>query len=424
MKKLIFLSLILGYSYCFTQEDKGQETPAVKVLKNNFLTKISDKLSFSAGPAQILSIPIFQNNKDLGSSYGVMSAIVFKSSDNVNPIKTVLAPSYEKSEKLGDSFSYRHYFFPGKGELAMARFSKSQGPKKEAVFWYYGESALGKDKSLDFFVSDSWDPKYSFYGYGPNSSEKDGENYVLDYKTLQLSLKFPIAGKVKIEYSPSYSQKKIKNGPFGSDEPFWQSYPNEYSQLSEQKKFFINKLSIFMDTTDHPFLPKIGNFLSFSAAFSAKPYSSYSYALYKAEAKKYYKLFSEDQVTALRYELQWISGNKNIPFYQMPVLGESSGLRAAGEGRYCSRAKFLATVEHRMTVSKSAFMKFLSELEFTPFLDMGTVAENPKDLKINKMIYGPGAAFRLVLRPHIAASANLAFYKEGYNFLINVGYPF
>lgn len=421
---IFFLFLAASNVLAVTDHTKEQETKAVKILRNNFITKLSDALSFSLGQTDVLTVPIFQNNKDLGSAYGVMPAVVFKSSDEENQIKTVIAPSYQKSEKLGDEFSYRHYLFMGRGELAMARVSFARGPRRETVFWYYNETFFGKNKAVDFYIFNYLDPKYSFYGYGPDTKESFGENYVLKNDGVKFSFSMPTLGKMKVEFRSTYFRKMIEDGPFGSSSSFFSRYPEDFLLASQRKKFFLNGISIFLDTTDHPFLPKIGNFLSFSADLSAAPLSSYSYTIYKAQVKKYYNFFSDKQVTAVRYEVEWLSGGHNIPFYQLPSAGETSGLRSVGEGRYTDRAKFIATVEHRITLSMTPFMKFLSELEFTPFLDIATVAKSPSKIRLDKIKCGPGAAFRLILRPHIAASANIAFGRSSANFLVNMGYPF
>lgn len=432
MKKILhafFLTQLTLYTLCSSEPpEKKTASEIVKPLEqkrgsDNFLNRILSALSFNIAGSDVIAIPIFQNNKDLGSSYGIMPIAAINSGKEENPIRFVIAPSYDRNEKLGDTLSYRHYYFPDEKSIMMGRISSSSRAQKELVFWYYSPSFLLDKGKFSFYAYDYKDPKFSFYGYGPKSSKKDRENYTFMNSGFDSSITAPISGKLNADYTLSFYSKKISNGIFGPPPYFSQRYPSDYAQSSVKSNFFINKLSLLLDTTDHPFLPKLGNYLVFSFAFSAKPYSDYSYSSYSIESKKYYNYGSGKYVTAVRYFLSWQTGNR-LPFYENQRLGESSGLRMAGEGRFTDRAKFLATVEQRITLSKSPLMKFLSELEFTPFLDIGTVAPSVHELRLSNLKYGPGAAFRLILRPHVVATADLAFGSEGSNLLIKVGYPF
>ncbi len=121
--------------------------------------------------------------------------------------------------------------------------------------------------------------------------------------------------------------------------------------------------------------------------------------------------------------LQWKTGDK-IPFYQMPTAGESTGLRMAGDGRFVDNAKFLLNIEQRLTVIKAPVMRFLTELEVTPFIDIATVGPKVSKISTGNLKYGPGCAFRIVLRPQIVGTADLAFGSEGFNTIVKVNYPF
>ena len=81
-------------------------------------------------------------------------------------------------------------------------------------------------------------------------------------------------------------------------------------------------------------------------------------------------------------------------------------------------------IEERITLSKVPVLKFVSELEISPFLDIGTVFDKPSLFTFSNMKYGPGIAFRLVMRPQVVGTIDIAFGSEGTNVIIQVGYPF
>jgi hypothetical protein len=121
--------------------------------------------------------------------------------------------------------------------------------------------------------------------------------------------------------------------------------------------------------------------------------------------------------------LQYQRGD-DLPFYAMVKLGESTGLRSVGDGRYTGRGKFMVTVEERIRLSRSNLFNFINEIELAPFLDLGEVFDRPSDFRGRDLVYAPGISARLVIRPQFVATVDLAFGKEGSNTLVKVGYPF
>ena len=51
-------------------------------------------------------------------------------------------------------------------------------------------------------------------------------------------------------------------------------------------------------------------------------------------------------------------------------------------------------IEERITLSRSPFMKFISEVEVSPFLDLGTVFPELSKLSSRNLKWGPGIAQR------------------------------
>jgi len=392
-------------------------------IKTNTLTKFMEAITFKVKDTQILPIPILETSKDLGANYGIMPVMAFK--DNKDEIKNVIAPSINYNNNIGKTFSYRHYCFPYNNSIIMGRASISDKAQKEFIIWHYNQNLFNKNIKVDFQILDTANPKFSFYGYGPDSSSKDRANYIFYSKGGELNMAFPLGEKIYINYTTSYYIKKIKNGIVNSQNKFSEMYPLEYQNFSKENTIFKNNISAFIDTTNHPFLPQIGNFFILSAGFSRKSiFSDYNFTTYSIESKKYYNYGNNKKyVTAIRYLLQWQTGSK-IPFYEMSQLGETIGLRMAGDGRFTDKGKIVANIEQRITVSKSSFLKFVSEFEITPFLDIGTVFNKFSKISTGDLNFGPGIAFRLVLRPQVVATLDFSYGNEGLNCITKVGYPF
>jgi hypothetical protein len=443
-KKIFFCFLILSaFSLCYADDKKFiKEKDTIKkeflkekdrndILKvfnstpepeGGLLNNIAKSVIFDIKGNPFLVLPIVNTSKDLGIDWGFMPVLMLKGKND--SISSVIAPSITKNADLGYTYAYRHYFFPTEKSLIVARGYLSEHVQREVFFHYYNPEILGSNIRLNAELRDWHNPKSSFYGYGIDSKKSNGANYTYYLKGGEFSLSLPLFKNVYFDYTPSYYQNKAENGIF-TNKKFSDSFPVEYSMYNSYKSFFTNRFSILFDNTDHPFIPKIGTYFIFSGAFSKKGLlSDYDYSIYTLELKDYYNYKLLDKsITAVRFLLQWQTGD-DIPFYNMPQLGESTGLREAGDGRFVDRAKMVLNIEQRFTIVKQSVMKFLTELEVSPFIDIGTVAPSLSKISTGDLKYGPGLALRIVLRPQIVGTAEFAFGSEGMNTIVKINYPF
>ncbi len=392
------------------------------ITSQGILNKLAQHLIFDISGNPLLFLPIVDLSKDLGVNYGIMPVLAIreKKTDSIN---SVIAPSINHNKYLGYTYTYRHYIFPTEKSLFVARLSFSNNAQQEVFFRYYDPQLIKTKTRLNIEYRNWHNPKSSFYGYGIDSSKSDRANYTFYLNGGEISISLPLTDCLFVDWTPSYYIHKIRNGIVDEGEKFSEKYPYEYNLYNKQKNFFTNKFSFFIDTTDHPFIPKIGSYIILSFTQSNKRLlSDYTYSLYTIELKDYYN-YKNKSTTAIRFLLEWQTGEK-IPFYRMPQVGESTGLRMAGDGRFVDRARMLFNIEQRMVVVKASVMRFLTELEFTPFIDIGTVAPSVKKLSLSKLKIGPGFATRIVLRPQIVGTADFAFGSEGLNTIVKINYPF
>jgi len=438
---IIFLDQIFGYSYeknikVLQENDKKEflkekdKKEIVNIVTSTastnegILNKLANKLILDVAGNPLFILPILDSSKDLGVNFGFMPVLALRNNKENGEISSVLAPSVTHNKYLGYTYSWRHYIFPTEKSLFVFRGSISDEAQKEIFLHYFNPEIFNTKARLNLEFRNWHNPKSSFYGYGINSSKDDRGNYIFYLKGGEMSLSLPVLENIYFDWTPSYYKNMIRDGIVGENR-FSLKYPYEYSLYVKEKDFFVNRISFLFDNTDHPFIPKIGSYIIFSMGFSRKNLGSdYNYSLYTFEIKDYYNYKLLDRsITAVRFMLQWQTG-EDIPFYQMPTVGESTGLRMAGDGRFVDRAKMVFNIEQRFTVVKAPVMKFLTELEITPFLDIATVSPKVSKISTGNLKYGPGIAFRIVLRPQIVGTADLAFGSEGFNSIVKINYPF
>ena len=389
----------------------------------NTLARILSAITINTDRGPIIPFPVVDSNKEMGLSVGIMPIIAVRSKDK-KTIKAVLAPSVTYNEYLKTTITYRHYIFPDDKKLFLLRASYSEKVEKEFIVYYYTPQAWDSDIRVNGEATNVVTGKPSFYGLGINSSHKNNANYALNSTGEDFNFDLPLIDNLFLDFTHSFYLKRITDGPLEAAQVS-DVFPSFFKPAAVENKFLNNRFALVYDDTDHPFLPKIGTYAAASVSYSAKRLiSDFNYRTYAFELKHYYNYKEEgNYVTAIHYLLQFVRGD-DLPFYALPQLGESTGLRMAGDGRFVDRGKFVFNIEERITLSRSPFMKFISESEIAPFLDVGTVFPELHDFRARNLKYGPGISARIVIRPQVVATFDFAFGSEGNNAIIKVGYPF
>ena len=393
------------------------------VPREGLLARILSAITIDTRNGPIIPFPVVDSSKDLGPSFGVMPVIAIKDKQT-SELKAVIVPSVSYNENLRTTLTYRHYIFPDDKRYFILRASRSERVERELMSYYYTPDVFSTGVRLSLEAKHWVTGKPSFYGIGIGSRKSEKANYALEMTGGEVILDVPLKKEGFINLNSSCFAKRIGPGPVSNGQ-LKEIFPPYYSEAAERKNFLTNRISLVYDNTDHPSLPKIGTYASASVLYSNKKLGSdYEYRTYSFQMKNYFNYRQKGRfVTAVHTLLQFQRGDA-LPFYALPQLGESTGLRMAGDGRFTGRGKFVFNIEERITLSKTPFLKFISETEIAPFLDVGTVFDKVSGFRARDLKYGPGISARLVIRPQLVATVDLAYGSEGTNAIIRIGYPF
>ncbi len=393
------------------------------VPKEGLLARVLSAITINTPNGPIIPFPVVDSSKDLGPSFGIMPVIAIKDK-KTSELKSVIVPSVSYNENLRTTLTYRHYIFPDEKRYFILRASRSERVERELMSYYYTPSVFSSGFRLSLEAKHWITGKPSFYGFGINSRRGDKANYALQMTGGEIILDIPVGMELFINLNSSLYDKRIGDGPVTNGQ-IKEIFPASYAAAAGQDRYLTNRVSLVYDNTDHPYLPKVGTYASASVLYSNKKLGSdYEYRTYAFQVKNYFNYRKQGRfVTAVHYLLQFQRGDA-LPFYAMPQLGESTGLRMAGDGRFTDRGKFVFNIEERITLSKTPFLKFISETEIAPFLDVGTVFDRVSDFRASELKYGPGISARLVIRPQLVATVDFAYGSEGTNAIIRIGYPF
>lgn len=405
-----------------TKEDV-LKTVARPVPREGVLAKVLNAITLDTAYGPLIPFPVVDSSKDLGPSFGVMPVIAMKDR-KTGDIKSVIVPSFNYNENLRTTLTYRHYIFPDEKRFFILRASRSERVERELMAYYYTPQLMGTGLRFSAEGKHWVTGKPSFYGFGIDSQRGDKANYSLHMTGAEIILDVPLRKELFFNVNSALFDKHIGEGPVNNGQ-VRELFPLLYPEAAARRRFLTNRFSLVYDNTDHPSLPKLGTYASASVLYSNRTLGSdYEYRTYSFQMKNYFNYKEEGKyVTALHTLLQFQRGDA-LPFYAMPQLGESTGLRMAGDGRFTGRGKLVFTVEERITLSKTPFYKFISETEIAPFLDVGTVFDKVSGFRARDLKYGPGISARLVIRPQLVATVDFAYGSEGTNAIIKIGYPF
>lgn len=397
------------------------EGPAPEETKHNPVDILIRNLRLATPFGPLLFIPLVDTNKDIGLRYGMMPIWAFRDRRG-DGIAAVVAPSFRYNRYLKRDYTWRTYFFPGDKELVVTRFNYSTKVNREIFLRYFNREFLGTKYRLNAEFHLLRQGKFSFYGFGPSSADSDQANYSLYKIGEEFTIGIPLAENWFAEATHSNFHYELGDGPIVTLPTLRESFPAE--AIVGWKRLINHKAAITYDSTDHPSLPTRGGLMSLSAMTSQNSLGSdYTYQTY-ATRLKYYHNVREGRVVAVGHMFFEQQQGDRLPFYAQTVVGESTGLRLEGDGRFRDRGRLLLNFETRIRVARAPLLKFFSDVELSPFLDVGTVFSSPGKVRLDRLEPGPGLAARILLRPQVVVTLDIAWRGDKRNFILKVDYPF
>ena len=144
---------------------------------------------------------------------------------------------------------------------------------------------------------------------------------------------------------------------------------------------------LIWDTTGGVFWPTEGQILDAGLRYFPKAFgSSYTFALYGADYRRYLPLFG-NHVLALqaRFRSSW----GDVPFQFLPSVGGDGPMRGVLEGRYRDNTAVTAQAEYRLPINR--------RFGVVGFLSAGEVGDTPTDVEFGDPVLAGGVGFRVAL---------------------------
>ncbi len=373
-------------------------------------------------------IPVVGASPNSGTTYGVLFAVVSETDGHIDKI---LAPVAMYNGLIGYSADMNYLGFPSENFSYQLYFSHST-----ENFWEYNaeyhvkELWNKKNLFLDGEFEFSRESACRFFGFGPETTEEDESSYTARNIKGHVRLRWEFTPHLFLGFAIKGHRRWIRKGILEDnenvDEPIVSTL-KKYPHITGIKGSYSLplELSLVFDTRDDDVSPTSGIYTRFFLEGSPEWFmSSFSYRRIGGEIKGYIPWDSEAKfVTVLRGAFQYLDG-KNIPFYELSMLGGGQTLRGYGEGRFYDQHFILFNAEQRIRIARFYAGEILLDLEGAIFFDAGQVMDSYSDIRLKSIQKVFGVGIRFVVRSQIVAKVDIGLGDDGNAIFAGLHYPF
>ena len=309
---------------------------------------------------------------------------------------------------------YRQHLFGSRAlldvsaEVSTRRYTAAQS----TILWPNlagGRVSLGAQVKYHDFTA------INFFGIGANAQRDDQTNYRLRYvdiggfATLPIGRRLTMTARAGALRGTSLERGTSTLVPATADRFDDEAAPG----LSRQPNYLHADFAIEADSRDVPGYPSRGGHYQFSAAaFHDADFGQYSFGRFEAEAAHYLPI-SPRSVLSVRGRLavSTAADGQQVPFYELPALGNAHSLRGYSSYRFRDRDLVLFNVEYRWPL--------LRMLDGAIFWDAGNVAPTLAGLARRSLIADYGAGVRVHSKKRLIVRMDVARGREGMQALVS-----
>lgn len=398
-------------------------------------------------------------------------------------LKTVVNATFTQNGKVGIGVKFDAPYFLNTKWRTRLRFSFADNPNKP--YFGIGESGLERLSYTnpvtgyvtdDMFFDDYVDslkrlrPGVSSFGEDPSLMYTDRRYHWIHYRKYALDLLLERTyldgnlrlltglGLTHLKYT-HYDYQEV-NGAVDADgnvvkavngqTKLTQDYLNSkvdggmdfWSQnnITGYEGGFLTKLKfgLIYDTRDFEPDPSSGALVEYSFGYS--PHwlgSDFNYVRNQAQAMKFLKIFKflpNENILAGRIMMSTIQGT-DVFFREvfdiwsasqgrLGVLGGEDALRGYKKFRFGGMIYGVANLELRSHLFDTKFLKQDFSFSFVPFVDAGRVWDNFSTMKLNGMLYSPGAGLRVAWNQSTILRFDYSVSREDRQFFFVFGHMF
>jgi Omp85 superfamily domain len=372
----------------------------------------------------LFPLPVVATDPNTGTDAGFLPVWIFPRDDKA--IGLILAPSAIDNTLSGTSLTMRLLAYPSKDVTYRLIADPSTKVRSYFEFAYEKSATQAGDWFYNTQIDYDCDIFPRFYGFGNNSNASNETSYTSRERHVQGSLGYRVTDYIEIAWSERYNLTSLSDNHLPNLPSTGSIFPGVMQDI--RNTAFIHGLSLSYDTRDYKESPTCGmlaritaetslTFLGADSSFDRLGFDLRGFQPWDPETRRI--------VTAVRLAGDFMTRERDTPFYRWPMLGGYNTDRGWGDWRWIDRNMITFSAEQRFDVYQFSRFGVITHFEVAPFIDVGKVFPTFGKFNFRNLHPAGGIALRAVVRPQVVGHVEVGIGRGGNNAVfMGLGYPF
>jgi hypothetical protein len=373
------------------------------------------------GRYTIIPVPVFHYSRN--ESYWAGAAVPILQSNKNDELLNISAPFYTHNRYVGETVGLYHYGYPSDTSQYSLTADYSTKIQRDVDLTYKNVGVAGGRFILAGRLNWFKNPFRRLFGIGNQTVEGDETSYTSSEALVDFTAGIHFNEDVALMLTEHYHRIRIAQGVIAT----LPQATTQFGQLTGMGGADIlgHKLTARYDTRDKQLITTRGTYATLSIELNNnfKQPQPTQWLRTVLDVRHFFPHYNDQLTFVVRFLGDTVNGH-HIPFYERPMLGGDTTLRAFGQNRFIDDTALVLNLEERITVRQQKLLDYVLDLQVAPFLDIGRVmsgfsVKDLKDFQVN-----PGLGWRVLAKPNVVGRFDIAYGRDGVNFFVGLDYPF
>lgn len=381
---------------------------------------INVMIAASPGKTRVY-LPAPSSDPNSGMTVGVLPVFLFV--NKKEEIQHILAPSITYNRIFKMTGTMRYYWYPKPETQLFTIASYALETNRRFTLRYEDPNFFSKRFYFKFDFTTLRDGSYRFFGFGPNTKDRNQTNYTLKDSHVQIQTGINFLEKFSFIVAHRARSVDVIDGPVDSLPQISNFSPRPIGAYTP-KTIFAQRFILSYSSRDSAITPVRGIlFNGFGEVGGKYLGGDADYERFGIDLRNLHPTCENRYVTAWRVLYEGENGT-NTPFYESSLLGGKDSLRGYGDARFIDRYKASFSIEERMRVYTLSAFNVNVDFEIAPFYEFGTVFHEWNRFYVPDLHHVWGVGFRSIVKPNVVGVIDLGFGDEGSALYVGIDYAF
>jgi outer membrane protein assembly factor BamA len=274
----------------------------------------------------------------------------------------------------------------------------------DATLTFLDHSAFGSPLQLNLLARFYSDSDENYFPGGNRSGADDITSYDIEKGTIEVGISYPLTAQMSWQLHGGMAHGDVNRGDGKKGDDF----PRDIAGFGTTRLGAVGS-SVTVDFRENWPRTTSGPLINIEYRYHAELSDNrFEFHRYSAEVQQFLRIpfLAQNRRLCLRARLEQREevGNKEIPFYELSLLGDARNLRGYDQNRFLAKGSLLANVEYRYPIWDT--------WEAVIFVDQGQVFDAFRDVNLRNFHGSGGVGVRFMTRTGFLFRVEIGFSKE------------